>query len=145
MPIIAHSIVFSSSGTFPHITITEVLTFIPHAVCWAVPPEAWKPCNCPPRDWRKSSDAETETSVIYWKWDLASPKQRVLLERHPTVHIANSRQDTAAIFITPGEKGYHFQGKLTSCWLTSYQGNRRLGMGKHIGCFWSSPVVKWIG
>ena len=48
--------------------------------------------------------------MIYLKSDLASPKQTVLLERHPTVHIANSRQDMAAIFITRGTKRLPFPG-----------------------------------
>lgn len=29
-----------------------------------------------------------------------------------------------------GQRGYHFLGELTSGWLTSYQGNQRLGNGQ---------------
>ena len=72
---------------------------------WGYTPQAQPP------DQRKSPETVTETSRVYWTWDLHV--QIKVLERHPTM---NGRQDITTIF---GEGAYHLYGGCQ--WLSCVQ------------------------
>lgn len=68
----------------------------------------------------------TETPRVYWRGRRTHPQQHGpgATPRRAWQRAGRPRQQASLL----GEEGgYHLQGKLTSAWLSSYQGNQQLG------------------